>query len=681
MINFKKRHREILKILIDNDAPVTTDHIANIMRVSTRTIRSDLQIIEEILDDFDIKLIRKPRVGIYLDAQTDKKIMLLEKLPHIGEYNAEPFDTQEREKYIISRLLKSNKTLTTQELADDLFVSRMTISNDLDNIEKWLNKHKLSLIRKPNYGIKITGNEENLRNAYAAFIASYSKKSKFKNGVAECDTVPLDKRLATENLKQLRDMFPQIDVRKVERAILESEKLMGSSFTEETYTALVVHLVISIKRLRAKKDIKMPDSQIKKLKETEEFNLAAFIAGELERAFDVKFPESEKGYISLHILGAKIQNQMVFLKEKDLEIILKDFDDDLIQIVYDIIHVTENTLDVKLSNDKMLVTGLALHLRPVINRLKNGMNLHNPVLDQIKENYTAIYGIAWIAAGIIENRLGIKVGEEEVGYLAMHLGAAIDRAKSPKRALVVCSSGIGTAQLLSSRLKKVLPDIILEDIVPSRLVQSIIQSKSIDLIITTIPLEVKGIPIALISPLVTQADVLKIRSVIDNIGRIKNIKIIQQAQNYKKGIVSNLIPQELIFCKLNYRKKEELIEKVGNILAKKGYVRKEFINTALEREKITSTYIGKGVAIPHGEDNLVIKPAVSVITLEEPIDWWGEDVDVVFYLALHFTNSQYTKSFFKEFYNMMDNPELLKRIKEAKSSLEISEILQAGGES
>jgi activator of the mannose operon (transcriptional antiterminator) len=680
LINLKKRHRAILKILIDNDGPVTTDHIASIMKVSTRTIRSDLQIIEEILDDFDIKLIRKPRVGIYLDAQTDKKIMLLEKLPHIGEYNAEPFDTQEREKYIISRLLKSNKTLTAQELADDLFVSRMTISNDLDNIEKWLNKHKLSLIRKPNYGTKITGNEENWRNAYADFIATYSKRSPKKIAV-ECGTNPLDKRLSTENIKQLRNLFPQIDVRKVERVILESEKFMNSSFAQESYTALVVHLVISIKRLKNKKDIKMPESQIKKIKETEEYNLAVFIANELEKAFDVKFPESEIGYISLHILGAKLQNEMVFLKEDDIEVILKDFDDDLIQIVYDIIQVTENILDVKLSNDKMLVTGLALHLRPVINRLKNGMNLHNPILDQIKENYTAIYGIAWIAAGIIENRLGIKVGEEEVGYLAMHLGAAIDRAKSPKKALVVCSSGIGTAQLLSSRLKKVLPDIILEDIVPSRLVQSIIQSKSIDLIITTIPLEVKGIPVAMISPLVTQADVLKIRSVIDNIGSINNIKIKQQAQSYKKGIVSNLIPQELIFCKQNYRKKEELIEKVGNILAKKGYVRKEFINTALEREKITSTYIGKGVAIPHGEDNLVIKPAVSVITLKEPIDWLGEDVDVVFYLALHFTNSQYTKSFFKEFYNMMDNPKLLKRIKEAKSSLEISEILQAGGES
>jgi mannitol/fructose-specific phosphotransferase system IIA component (Ntr-type) len=144
--------------------------------------------------------------------------------------------------------------------------------------------------------------------------------------------------------------------------------------------------------------------------------------------------------------------------------------------------------------------------------------------------------------------------------------------------------------------------------------------------------------------------------------------------------VSDLIPQELIFYKKRYRKKEEIIEDIGNILVEKGYVKHEFIKTALDREKITSTYIGKGVAIPHGEDRQVIKPAVSVITLSEPIDWWGEKVDLVFYLALHFNNSKYTKSFFKEFYDMMDNPELLKMIREAKNSLEINKILLKRGE-
>lgn len=676
MTNLEARHHEILKILINTTGPITTEKIGEALKVSSRTVRSDLQIIQEWLDGFDIKLVKKPRMGVYLKATAEQKIMLIDKLSELGEYYSEPFDSTEREKYIISRLLQTDKNLTSQQLADELFVSRMTIYKDLENVEKWLGKHRLVLIKKPNYGLEIIGEEENWRKAFADFLAEHLEKDKLKNLVMEPVAIPLDRRLDPYNYKQLAEMFPEIDVRKIERILLEAEKQINSRFVEETYTALIVHLVISIQRLRDKKDIRMPVSQIQKLKETEEFKIASFITEELEKEFSIKIPESETGYISLHILGAKIQKSLP-LKEKAIEEMLKDFDDDLIQIVYDIIHVTENTIDVKLSNDKVLVTGLALHLRPVINRIKNGMNLHNPILHQIKENYTAVYGIAWIAAGIIENRLGIKVGEEEVGYLAMHLGAAIDRATSPKRALVVCSSGIGTAQMLAARLKKLLPEIIIEDVVPAGVVDSMLKSKSVDLIITTIPLDLKDLPVILISPLVTESDVIKLRNAI---GNYHNIKIRHMLQKREGGFVSHLIPQELIFHKKRYRKKEDIIEGIGKILVEKGYVKHEFIKAALDREKITSTYIGKGVAIPHGEDRLVINPAVSVITLSEPIDWWGEQVDLVFYLALHFDTSKYTKSFFKEFYDMMDNPELLKMIREAKNSSEISKILLMRGE-
>lgn len=46
--------------------------------------------------------------------------------------------------------------------------------------------------------------------------------------------------------------------------------------------------------------------------------------------------------------------------------------------------------------------------------------------------------------------------------------------------------------------------------------------------------------------------------------------------------------------------KEEAIKRAGEILAKEGYVKEEYIQAMLEREEIVSTYIGMGVAIPHG---------------------------------------------------------------------------------
>jgi transcriptional antiterminator/mannitol/fructose-specific phosphotransferase system IIA component (Ntr-type) len=533
----------------------------------------------------------------------------------------------------------------------------------------------LKLIRKPNYGIEIAGSEENFRKAFSDFLVNTVEKHILKELVQEPFIHPLDKRLSPANFTQLIRMFPKIDVRKLERIIHEAEHMMRLRFIDESYTALVVHLAIMIKRLQDKKGIKTQPLRLANLAGSEEYRIAEFIAGRLENEFGIKIPENEIVYISLHILGAKIEKRLP-LKEETVDEMLKDFEKEILEIVYDMISVVENTLDVKLSNDKFLIAGLALHLRPVINRIRYGMNLHNPILAQIKENYTSIYGIAWITAGIIEKRLGIKVGEEEVGYLAMHLGAAIERATAPKKALVICSSGIGTAQMLASRLKKKFPEILIEDVISVPNVDEVLKCKKVDFIISTVPLELKDIPVILVSPLLTEGDIAKIRELI---GKTSSMKLKLNRRDFEGSLVYELIPEDLVFCKKTFDSKEQIIEEVGQILVARGYVEPDFVKAVQEREKITSTYIGRGVAIPHGEDRFVIKPTVAVITLETPVEWWGKQVNLVFYLALRFDTSEYTKAFFKEFYDMLDSPEILDMIRQAKSPGEIKRILAFKG--
>lgn len=674
-MDMEVRWREILKILIKSKGPLTTEDIARKLKVSSRTIRNDLDKIQEILVPFGVRVVKKPRTGVYIEGASEKKAELLDRISQSDSFYVEPYSQQEREKYIIWKLLQAEKNLTTQQLADELYVSKATIYKDLDYVEKWLARHGLKLIRKPNYGIEISGSEENLRKAFSDFLVSNVEKGKLKELVQEVVVYPLDKRLDQANFAQLARMFPKIDLRKLEKIILEAEARMGLRFIGETYTALIVHMAIMLKRLQEKKDIKMQTRGLAKLAGSDEYRIAEFIAGRLEEEFGLKIPKGEIFYISLHILGAKIEKRLP-LKEETIEEMLKDIEKEIVEIVYDMIQVVENTLDVKLSNDKFLVAGLALHLRPVINRIRYGMNLHNPILAQIKENYTSIYGIAWITAGIIENRLGVKVGEEEVGYLAMHLGAAVERATEPKKALVVCASGIGTAQMLASRLKKVFPELSIEEVLSVSGADEIMKDKKVDIVISTVPLELSDVPVVLVSPLLTEGDIAKIR---EFIGKSRGIKLNPAPRSLERGLVYELIPEELIFCKKHFGSKEQIIEEVGQILVDRGYVEPDFVKAAQEREKITSTYIGRGVAIPHGEDRFVKKPTVAVVTLEEPVEWWGKRVDLLFYLALRFDTSKYTKAFFKEFYEMLDCPEVLDMMRRAKTPGEIKGILAYKG--
>src|SRR5699024_10728226 len=80
-----------------------------------------------------------------------------------------------------------------------------------------------------------------------------------------------------------------------------------------------------------------------------------------------------------------------------------------------------------------------------------GMNIRNPMLADIKKNYPLAFEAGIIASLAIEKHTGTKIDENEVGYLALHIGAAIERRKlksGPKRCLIVCASGLGTAQLI-----------------------------------------------------------------------------------------------------------------------------------------------------------------------------------------------------------------------------------------
>ncbi|NLL66942.1 MAG: PTS sugar transporter subunit IIA [Clostridiaceae bacterium] len=58
------------------------------------------------------------------------------------------------------------------------------------------------------------------------------------------------------------------------------------------------------------------------------------------------------------------------------------------------------------------------------------------------------------------------------------------------------------------------------------------------------------------------------------------------------------------------------IEKAGQLLVNGGYVMPEYINAMQEREKVLTTYIGNGIAIPHGggaAKNLILKSGISII--------------------------------------------------------------------
>ena len=83
-------------------------------------------------------------------------------------------------------------------------------------------------------------------------------------------------------------------------------------------------------------------------------------------------------------------------------------------------------------------------------------------------------------------------------------------------------------------------------------------------------------------------------------GNVKVAKEVAATNEIVEAKETSILNKNNIVLGLESVSKEEAIKRAGEILAKEGYVKEEYIQAMLEREEIVSTYIGMGVAIPHG---------------------------------------------------------------------------------
>tara|TARA_X000001036_G_C20606866_1_gene777349 strand:- start:959 stop:1402 length:444 start_codon:yes stop_codon:yes gene_type:complete len=100
---------------------------------------------------------------------------------------------------------------------------------------------------------------------------------------------------------------------------------------------------------------------------------------------------------------------------------------------------------------------------------------------------------------------------------------------------------------------------------------------------------------------------------------------------------SVLIKESILTNKVFLDNKEATIA-AGNLLLENGYIEKEYIDSMLEKLEIQSfaTYIGNGVAIPHGMSDgskYVTNTGISVIQVPEGVDWNDEKAYIVVGIA------------------------------------------------
>lgn len=645
-----KRIESLLRVLLIEDQALTISALAKKLGVSNSTIRNDLNVMDHILLLNGCILVKNQGVGIYINGSTKQKQELLTKLEANKDKDIQIHSQEYRVYYVLQELLiNTNSYVKVDDLSEELFVSRSTIQKDLLKCEKWLSSFNCKIEIKRKTGFIIAGTEINYRKALAKLVSIKSKDSKLTNS-NRIDKLRLNKEISQE----IKNII-QIDCSLIEKIIGDAEKKLCLNFNDESYSSLAMHIAISIKRIQDGNEI-TSGIKIKNPEENREYKVAVEMAKGIEKYYNVHFKKLEIQYLFLHIAGAKYMENPI--KKMDIE--LDESDELSINIAKEIISIIERVYNQSFEEDQELYKGLLIHLRPTINRLIFGFTFDNPLMQEIKEAYPKAYGIAFMSSEIFENYLGIPIPEEEIAYIAIHIEAAAERKSNSLNTVVVCSTGMGTAELLATKIQKRFKQINIIS-VESFSAFSAKESDGIDLVLSTIPIKTK-VPHLVVSPLLTASDVNSI------------FNFIEKGDTHEKQLL-NFINAALVYKYSNCKNKEEIIRRISSECKDKGYVTSEYYNGVIKREKSYSTEIGKGVAVPHSPLEFVKKSVMILVKLDKPIRWDTTIVDIVLFIAISKADSYQLTDLLKNIYSCFDNDMFLEELRAEDEEEKIKEIL------
>lgn len=635
-MQLQPRMLTLLKEFMQPNMICSSNQLASILHVSSKTVRNDIKELNDILTFFgaQIDTIIGKGYQLKIENQTLFKQFLKDYIYQPTSHNeAIPTNRKQRIQYLIIRLLLAEDYLKLEHLADELYVSESSIKNDLKGVREELRQYQIKLEVRPKYGMIINATELQIRFCMSEYL--------FQRKGSEME-------LLNSNIS----ILPEEEIQIIEQSIIEEVHDNNISFSDIGLKNLVIHLAIACKRIREQNYVSIIPDDLKVIIEQKEYDVAKQIVSKIEKALQITFPTIEIAYIAIHLLGTK----MVTYQSLTGNEVKTFFNDETYQLSVAMLKKIEEQLDLHIDDDQELLFSLCLHLKPAINRYKYGMNIRNPMLDNIKLKYPLAFEAGTIAASVIKEQIGMAIDENEIGYLAIHIGAAMERLKlsgKKKRCVIVCASGIESAKLLYYNLQATFKDRLeIVDTIPYYRM-NLIEYNRLDFIISTIPIkETTPIPVIQVNTFANEKDLKQIE-----------MDLFKSETRFKL----DFIHQDLIFLQQSFDSKEKVLCFLEEKLLEKGLIEKDFLPAVWRREQIAPTAFGNFVAIPHPDWPQTEQTFWAVCSLKKPIDWDGEKVQFICMLSVKKKNMDDLKYMYEILGEIINSANLLQQVLQVKT--------------
>ncbi|WP_028782380.1 BglG family transcription antiterminator [Thalassobacillus devorans] len=486
------REKSIIDLIVRTSGNHTVHSLSSYLNVSVRTIQRDLKSIDKVLQQFELELNRTADDGLFIDGKNEQIFRLIQTLTGVDPTDETP---EERKLRLLITLLHEGPLIKKQVLANELGVSGATLSTYLDELSDWLKKFSITLTRKRGVGVELIADEANKRHALASYFLVYFYEELIEN------LYLLEQE--EEKKEKILGYFSPEYLLMIDKLVNQKINKGQTRLADSDYIGLIVHICLTIQRTQ--NNFLLPDNYQAANEDTNEFQLIRTIGRELKENLSIPITTSDAHFLTIILRGSKVHATDVVYYDSVL----------LGKLIKNVIKDVSSMLHVDLSDDFSLFQGLLAHMEPSIFRLKQQLELFNPLTEEIKRKYPVLFMA--VKKALEKEFKDIDFPDDEIAFIVLHFGSALlmQEEKVKIKAVIVCPTGIGASKMLASRIQKELAEITDVEILSIKDFQTA-NLDDYELVISTVRLPFTNIDYILVSPLLSEKDIGFIQSYLEN---------------------------------------------------------------------------------------------------------------------------------------------------------------------
>ena len=648
-IDVNTRQFSVLQDLVSASHYMTGQALSEKYGVSTKTIYSDIAAINEKLSSFQIAIEKKPRLGVKLTLSPAKRRRILAFLEQGSAELVDEGSQILREYELVRELTLGSKKVDILDWSVEHFISEASIRRDLDKIEAQLLPYQIGLVRGSGQ-VQLQGRECDIRKFLRNYMIDHFDLS--MNQFAQ------DPGLAI--------FFPSERVQSVAEIVANCAVDYNFKTAESYSIYLILDLLISAQRYLQQDVIQENNSSmmVEDLSRYEVYVIAGELLSKTTGVSMALISDAEIRNISYTLLSVGYEAQLAERAEVK-------------KAVSAFIEKVSQLSGVDFTGDDHLYRMLVNHVPPMIYRLKSGINIKNQTTEEIKSRYSVLYYIVWMASKTLSEEYQVELLDAEVAFLTIYFEVAVEKLIKPLTICVICPHGLATSELIMSSLKRIVAafdHLIKVDLRDLERNKDLLNRA--DLVISSVRLEDVDFDYIHVNPIMTDAELELIQRSYSELttGNRNMLSMIHEDGAFAKSVVIDLL-QDNILLGEDCQTVEDCIQFMVSKASRKNRKDKKLLHSILAREKMGSTSVYTGIALPHADPAFVNESQLIMMTLNKPIKWGSNTIKVVMLIAIAEKDEEMYKKALVSLYSKIDNREYIDRLWKAKKKVSFIEEL------